>query len=159
MLSLCSILFFVIFAANVTLVSGEELQAKILKLYSAVNSAASRKAVCIHTGTAKCDSDFDYCMLPVEGPNGKIAVALLLCLEKNTICDNNCQADYDECKDGDTPLAECYQEYVNCDTTCEQKGIQCQTDAMTAHYEAPDLFRCTTYRDVCVKSVAKRCSY
>ena len=133
-------------------------QSKILRLYSAVNSAASRKAVCIHTGTARCDSDFDYCMKPIEGPDGKIAHALQICLSRNVICDDNCQADYNECRDGGTSPGVCYEEYVKCDTTCENVYITCQRDAVTAQYEPPDLFRCTTYRDVCVESVVQRCS-
>jgi hypothetical protein len=151
-----SLLYFAFFYASLCAANGEK--ATILKLYSAVNSAASRKVVCIHIGTAQCDGDFDYCMKPIEGSNGKIAYALQICFNQKMNCDSNCSSEYSECRDGDTPLQECYEEYVRCSNNCEKSGVKCQTDAISAHYEPPDLFRCATYRDICVKSVVERCS-
>ena len=149
--------FYIIFSHSV-LYAGDEIRSRILKLYSAVNTAATRETVCIHTGTANCDNKFDYCMKPIEGLNGKIAAALLICHTNNIACDTNCSSNYNACLDGDTPPQVCYQQYEDCDNRCEAVGIQCQKDAITAHYEPPDLFRCATYRDICVQGVGVQCS-
>lgn len=152
------VFFFYIIFSNSVIYAGDENQSSILKLYSGINSASTREQVCIYTGTVNCDNKFDYCMKPIEGPDGKIVAALLICYANNIACDDNCSSAYDACKDGDTPLAVCYQQYVDCDNKCEAAGLKCQTDAITAHYEPPDLFRCATYRDICVKRVAEECS-
>ncbi len=157
-INLFFVFFFYIIFSNPVLSAGDVIQSRILKLYAGVNAAATRETVCIHTGTAICDYKFDYCMKPIEGPDGKIAAALLICHANNIACITDCFSANDACLHGDTPPAVCYQQYVACDHNCDAVGIKCQTDAVTAHYEPPDQFRCATYRDICVQGVEAACS-